>query len=205
MSPEALRTSFSADFYFQGMAFKIWVSKCLLSAPPLYPVSQTLSFNPRHISKSGSALQRPAHLMNPWIFHLEVSLQSGTDKFRRHMGSKSPRDSLQEQSVQLLQERTATINSRRSFLAAPGVQLFRWGWPKQIPSAFDMRHSSGTADILLGELWTPAYIFPDDGGEADCEMCLKAFPKEVESLLTGLANLGDFRTWKTIPLRCHFS
>lgn len=125
LSPQARRTSFSADFYFHGMAFQIWVSKCFLPAPSLYPASQTLSFNPRHISKSGSALQRPTHMMNPWIVHLEVSLQPGTDKLRSQMGSKSLRGFLKEQSVQLLWERTVTINSRRSFLAAPGVQLFR--------------------------------------------------------------------------------
>lgn len=62
-----LPTSSSADFHFHDMAFQFWMSKYLLPAPSLYPVFQTLSFNSWPISKNGSTVQRPSHLMSPCL------------------------------------------------------------------------------------------------------------------------------------------
>lgn len=151
MSPQAWWTTFSADFYIHDMVFQFWMSKCLPTAPSLYPIFQTVSVS---ILETFPRMDLLSKDHPTWWTLGSPSLRScssqGHQQLRRHMDIKSLWGFLKKQSLRLLWERTATISSRQSFLAAPGVQLFWCGWPKQIPSAFDIRHSSGTIDILLG-------------------------------------------------------
>lgn len=83
--------SFSADFYFHDTAFRFfWMSERFLPIPSLYLVFQILNFISWHISKNGSALLRPSHLISFWIFVLQVLLQPGTQTTQETYGQQVP-------------------------------------------------------------------------------------------------------------------